>query len=111
MFFISYDTMPGHINGLLLFMRILAICSKYGKPYILGNIPTLLLNHHSYNSSYIAILVSNNERLSLCVLLFLSQERSPGDVQAYNNIIIHETLRVAVCNNLDGQHKFPSKLL
>ena len=43
--------------------------------------------------------------------MFLSQERSPGDVQAYNNIIIHETVRVAVCNNLDGQHKFPSKLL
>lgn len=53
--------------------------------------------------------------LYVCVviqlLFFLPQERSPGDVQAYNNIIIHETLRVAVCNNLDGQHKFPSKLL
>ena len=49
--------------------------------------------------------------LHIHVFLFKSQERSPGDVQAYNNIIIHETLRVAVCNNLDGQHKFPPKLL
>jgi len=40
-----------------------------------------------------------------------SQERNPGDVQAYNNIITHETLRVAVCNSLEGQTKLPPKLL
>ena len=56
----------------------------------------------------IVLLCSKNLMLDL---LFLMQEHSPGDVQAYNNIVIHETLRVAICNNLDGQHKFPSKLL
>ena len=31
------------------------------------------------------------------------RERSPGDVKRYNDIIRHETIRVAVCDMLDGK--------
>lgn len=37
------------------------------------------------------------------------QERQPGDIQRYNDIIRHETLRVAVCNVLEGKYKYPAK--
>jgi len=31
----------------------------------------------------------------------VTQEMRPGDVDSYNSIIRHETLRVAVCNTLE----------
>lgn len=36
-------------------------------------------------------------------------ERQPGDIQRYNDIIRHETLRVAVCDVLEGKFKYPAK--
>eukprot|EP00731_Ephydatia_muelleri_P032698 Em0024g242a len=36
-------------------------------------------------------------------------ERRPGDVQHYNDIIVHETLRVAVCDSIE-QEGYPTEL-
>lgn len=41
---------------------------------------------------------------------FLLQERMAGDVKLYNEIIQHETLRVAVCDMLDGGCGCPDTL-
>ncbi|ELU01875.1 hypothetical protein CAPTEDRAFT_169748 [Capitella teleta] len=38
------------------------------------------------------------------------QERNSGDVERYNHIIRHETLRVAVCDMLEGRCKCPPHL-
>jgi ubiquitin-conjugating enzyme E2 Z len=35
--------------------------------------------------------------------LYTSQERCPGDIGRYNDIIQHETLRVAVCGMLENE--------
>eukprot|EP00794_Sanderia_malayensis_P015083 gene15083-16639_t len=39
------------------------------------------------------------------------QERRPGDSKKYNECILHETLRVAVCMMLDGVQNCPEALL
>lgn len=41
---------------------------------------------------------------------FFLQERMAGDVKLYNEIIQHETLRVAVCDMLDGGCSCPDTL-
>jgi len=38
------------------------------------------------------------------------QERSVGDAKRYNDIIRHETLRVAVCDMLEGVTPCPDSL-
>ncbi|XP_013379616.2 ubiquitin-conjugating enzyme E2 Z-like [Lingula anatina] len=38
------------------------------------------------------------------------QERTPGDAKRYNDIIRHETLRVAVCDMLEGRCQCPQAL-
>lgn len=38
------------------------------------------------------------------------QERVAGDVKRYNEIIQHETLRVAVCDMLEGRCNCPDTL-
>lgn len=39
-------------------------------------------------------------------------ERRPGDSKKYNDCIVHETLRVAVCDMLNGKHEhFPEVLI
>ena len=43
---------------------------------------------------------------AVCVL----QERHPGDSKNYNECIRHETLRVAVCDMLDGKCPCPEAL-
>lgn len=42
--------------------------------------------------------------------IILLQERMAGDVKLYNEIIQHETLRVAVCDMLDGGCSCPDTL-
>lgn len=42
--------------------------------------------------------------------IVLLQERMAGDVKLYNEIIQHETLRVAVCDMLDGGCSCPDTL-
>ena len=39
------------------------------------------------------------------------KERYPGDSKTYNQIIQHETIRVAVCEQLEEQFKGPEQLL
>lgn len=43
-------------------------------------------------------------------LLFFSQERHPGDSKNYNECIRHETMRVAVCDMLEGKVTCPEAL-
>lgn len=38
------------------------------------------------------------------------QERNPGDAQRYNDVIRHETLRVAVCDMLERKCPCPDSL-
>ncbi len=38
------------------------------------------------------------------------QERASGDSKAYNEIIKHETLRVAVCEMLENPNSCPAQL-
>jgi len=38
------------------------------------------------------------------------QERTPGDSKTYNEIIQHETLRVAVCEMLENPNSCPTQL-
>lgn len=38
------------------------------------------------------------------------QERNPGDAKRYNDIILHETLRVAVCDMLEQRCPCPDAL-
>jgi ubiquitin-conjugating enzyme E2 Z len=38
----------------------------------------------------------------VCNYSHISQERCPGDIGRYNDIIQHETLRVAVCGMLEN---------
>lgn len=42
---------------------------------------------------------------------FLLQERHPGDSKNYNECIRHETMRVAVCDMLEGKVSCPEALL
>jgi len=42
--------------------------------------------------------------------ILFSQERSGGDAKRYNDIIRHETLRVAVCDMLEGLTLCPDSL-
>ena len=42
--------------------------------------------------------------------LFDKQERQAGDFKRYNECIQHESLRVAVCDMLEGKLKCPSAL-
>lgn len=44
-----------------------------------------------------------------CLLKWI-QQHNPGDVEHYNDIILHETLRVAVCDALES-NQCPSDLL
>ncbi|CAI8058283.1 Ubiquitin-conjugating enzyme E2 Z [Geodia barretti] len=39
-----------------------------------------------------------------------NQAHNPGDVEKYNDIIVHETLRVAVCDSLTGSQAGPPEL-
>ena len=36
--------------------------------------------------------------------------RNHGDVEKYNDIIVHETLRVAVCDALEASHDYHTDL-
>jgi len=44
------------------------------------------------------------------VVVCCSQERTVGDAKRYNDIIRHETLRVAVCDMLEGVTPCPESL-
>ena len=44
------------------------------------------------------------------MILVFSQEHHPGESNNYNNVIIHETLRVAVCDALE-RNQCPDQLL
>lgn len=46
----------------------------------------------------------------LVSLLCFSQERHPGDSKNYNECIRHETMRVAVCDMLEGKVACPEAL-
>ena len=46
---------------------------------------------------------------SLSVWAWL-QVRNPGDIEKYNDIIVHETLRVAVCDALEHNQGPPDLL-
>ena len=49
-------------------------------------------------------------QISTLWLWCMWQERSAGDVRHYNDIIRHETLRVAVCDMLEGVTSCPESL-
>ena len=40
----------------------------------------------------------------------MQQAHNPGDVEKDNDIIVHETLRVAVCDSLTGSQAGPPEL-
>jgi ubiquitin-conjugating enzyme E2 Z len=46
------------------------------------------------------VLMTSSE---YCNYFKISQERCPGDIGRYNDIIQHETLRVAVCGMLENE--------
>lgn len=48
--------------------------------------------------------------MRLVSLLCFSQERHPGDSKNYNECIRHETMRVAVCDMLEGKVACPEAL-
>lgn len=48
--------------------------------------------------------------LLFCAYGSLSQERHPGDSKNYNECIRHETMRVAVCDMLEGKVACPEAL-
>ena len=43
-------------------------------------------------------------------MIFPIQERTSGDSKTYNEIIKHETLRVAVCEMLENENSCPKQL-
>jgi hypothetical protein len=43
-------------------------------------------------------------------IIFSIQERKSGDAKTYNEIIKHETLRVAVCEMLENPNSCPKQL-
>lgn len=51
-----------------------------------------------------------NKKLLSCAYGSLSQERHPGDSKNYNECIRHETMRVAVCDMLEGKVACPEAL-
>ena len=71
-----------------------------------------LLNEKPYHNEpgfekVFSLLNSSNLSLSYLLFFLLLKERNPGDVKAYNLIILHETLRVSVCENLENEHFEP----
>lgn len=50
------------------------------------------------------------EHYTIPLFSFFSQERHPGDSKNYNECIRHETMRVAVCDMLEGKVACPEAL-
>lgn len=50
------------------------------------------------------------EHYAMPLLFVFPQERHPGDSKNYNECIRHETMRVAVCDMLEGKVACPEAL-
>lgn len=58
---------------------------------------------------YVSVYVCHPQSVTHCHSV--SQERHPGDSKNYNECIRHETMRVAVCDMLEGKVSCPEALL
>ncbi len=56
------------------------------------------------------VCFKNNVKYFECFCFFGIQERTSGDSKTYNEIIKHETLRVAVCEMLENENSCPKQL-
>lgn len=69
----------------------------------------LALNRYSQQRDIDMRVLCRHQSITPCHSV--SQERHPGDSKNYNECIRHETMRVAVCDMLEGKVLCPEALL
>ncbi len=73
--------------------------------------PLFTITHDKYHCWCLMVLIGADVQPETLFSVLALQEHRHGDAERYNEIITHETLRVAVCDALQSNAYCPDELL